>query len=481
MDIPRFDTKSVNPRLALSGIGDAFQEFVHQVLLPGFPQLHRFPGGGKDGAIDLIDTSNGCRVIECKIVGEDDYVAIERRWSKVRSLLDEHLRGPNGPTLGQSQYAPWYSSTSPITEYMFCVSAVFSNEQQRRTLKKTIEDFFTGLATQRPHLAHLQNLRVEITDWSDLTTRLQTQPHLIFRWFPSARPSGLVPLDEDLDVGTFRAYLSSAKLLYYSLAEHLRLVSPPAAATIFDEESLLNHFDSPQTTGLIISGKGGVGKSRLTLELGWLGLQRGWSVMRVQSRLNEDALERFAERLSPDQTALFLIDYIETQSDFGELVESINVLNDSGVARLRYVAACRTAYYHKAIANSERHLPVDLTPPPGSAVQDWFAGYRQETIKEILTRAGLPTSDDYVKVCYNIPILAVFLAYLHTSGRSNDLAELLDETEFGHWLLKHPIELSREEYLTPTGPPDFTLSAGRLHGPRTTQRRLSFAVRYSRD
>jgi peptidyl-tRNA hydrolase len=444
MDIPRFDIANINPRLALSGIGDAFQEFVHQVLLPEFPQLHRFPSGGKDGAIDLIDTSDGCHVVECKFVGEDDYAAIERRWIAVRNLLDKHLREPTGPTLGQSQYAPWYSSTSPITEYKICFSAVISNEQQRRTLKNAIEDFFRDLATQRSHLAHLQKLNVEIVDWSDLATRIQKQPHLIFRWFPGARPSGLVPLDEDLDVGTFRAYLTSAKLPYYSLAEHLRSVSPPAGATILDEETLLNHFDNPQTTGLIISGKGGVGKSRLTLELGWLGLRRGWSVMRVQSRLKEDALERFVERLSPDQSALFLVDYIETQSDFGELVESINVLNDSGVARLRYVAACRSNYYHKVIATSERHLPVNLTPPPGSAVQDWFAGYRQKTIEKILSKAGLPTTDEYLRICHNMPILAVFLAYLHTSGRSDDLAELLDETEFGNWILKR-IQLTFRE------------------------------------
>jgi hypothetical protein len=450
MDIPRFDSSTINPRLALDGIGDSFQEFVHQVLLRDFPELHQFPGGGKDGAIDLIDTSDGHLAFECKFVGEDDYKAIERRWIDVKNLLDKHLIEASGPTLGQSQYGPWYSSSIPISDYWFCVSAVIANEQQRRALEESITDFFHDLATRRPHLAHLQKLKVKVVDWNDLTTRLQKQPHLIFRWFPSARPSGLVPLDEAVDLGTFRAYLTNAKLSYYSLGEHLKVVPPPSGASILDEETLLNHLDDPQTTGLIISGKGGVGKSRLTLELGWLGLRRGWTVMRVQRRLKEDALERFAEKLSPDQTALFLIDYIETQTDFGELVESINVLNDTGVARLRYVAACRTAFYHKAIASSERHFPLDLTPPPGSAVQDWFAGYRRKTIERILYGSGLPESERYLGICHNIPILAVFLAYLHTSGRNEDLAELLDETEFGRWILKrvqltfHEKSISRE-------------------------------------
>jgi hypothetical protein len=58
MDIPRFERQNVNPRIACADIGDAFQGFVHELLLPEHPQLHRFPGGGKDGGIDLIETSD---------------------------------------------------------------------------------------------------------------------------------------------------------------------------------------------------------------------------------------------------------------------------------------------------------------------------------------------------------------------------------------------------------------------------------------
>ncbi len=441
MDIPRFEKKNVNPRLAPTDIGDAFQMFVHELLLPEHPKLHRFPGGGKDGGIDLIDTSNTCFVVECKVVGEDGYAESEKRWKTVRNNLQQHLRDPSGPTSGQSQYGPWYSTDKPIAEYVFCVSSSFSNEQQRRNLEKMIADFFRELAGQRSHLSHLGSLKVSILDWNSFSTRLRQRPHLVFRWFPSCRPNGLVPLDEALDVGTFRAYLTNAQLPYYSLAEHLRIVPAPEDIGILDEESLLARFENPEITGLVISGKGGIGKSRLTLELGWLALRQGWSVLRVQSRLKEDALEDLAERLTPEAPALLLVDYIETQSDFGELVESLNVLNDSGVARLRYVASCRTGYYHNAIAASSRHLPVDLTPPPGAVALDWYFDYRRQTVGNILTKAGLPVSQQHLSVCHDLPILAVFLAYLHTSGRSEDLAELLTEIEFGRWVAKR-VQLS---------------------------------------
>jgi IS5 family transposase len=435
MDIPRFNQQSINHRFAFADIGEAFQVFVYELLQHEYPQLHRFPAGGKDGGIDLIDTSNGELVIECKFVGEDEFSLIEQRWKTVSKLLEKHLQNPNGPTPGQSQYGPWVSTLNPITDYQFCVSAVIANNQQRRTLQQSIAGFFQGLARRYPHLAHLSALNVTVIDWNDLTAKLSKRPHLIFRWFPSARPSGLVPLDEMSDVGTFRAYLTNAKLPYYKLAEHLHHVPSPPGTSILDEETLLACFDNPETTGLVISGKGGVGKSRLTLELGRLAWSKGWTVMRVQSRLKEDALEKFAEQLTPDTPALLLVDYIETQSDFGELVETINVLNDSGVAQLRYVAACRTNFYHRAIAASERHLPVDLTPPPGSLTLDWFASYRRQTVERILAKAGL-AAEKYLAVCNNVPILAVFLSYLQTAGRTEDLAELLAEVEFGRWVAK---------------------------------------------
>ncbi len=52
MNLPRFEFAEINPRLGHERVGDAFQVFVHEVLRGEFPQLHLFPTGGKDGAID---------------------------------------------------------------------------------------------------------------------------------------------------------------------------------------------------------------------------------------------------------------------------------------------------------------------------------------------------------------------------------------------------------------------------------------------
>jgi len=441
MGIPRFDKWNVNPRIAGADIGDAFQGFVHELLLPEHPHLHRFPGGGKDGGIDLIETSDACFVVECKVVGEDDHAQIEQRWKTVADHLNEHLREPEGPTKGQSQYAPWYSTDTPIREYVFAVSAAFANEQQRREFRIRIAGCFHDLATRLPHLSHLAALKVTIVDWNDLCDWLRKRPHTLFRWFPGSRPNGLVPLDEVLDVGTFRAYLNSGTLPYYSLFEHLRTVPSPTDVTILDEERLLARFEDRTVTGLVINGKGGIGKSRLTLELGWKALAKGWTVMRVQSRLKSDALEKLVEQVPPETTTLLLIDYIETQTDFAELVENLNLLNDSGVGRIRYVAACRTGYYHQAVAAAGRHLSVDLSRAPGDGALQWFRDYRSETVHRILVKAGIAVTAQHVAVCHDLPILAVFLAYLHSSGRTEQLQELLAEVEFGRWVARR-VQLS---------------------------------------
>ncbi|MFB3897331.1 MAG: hypothetical protein ACE14V_13600, partial [bacterium] len=444
MEIPRFETQNINPRLFTEDIGNTFQYLVHELLLPEHPKLHRFLGGGKDGGIDLIETADTCFVVECKVIGEDDYTQIEQRWKKVKSHLEEHLSDPDGPTKGQSQYQPWYSTDNPISEYVFCISAEYKNEQQRRDLVEQITDFFHTLVAKYTHLSHLSAIVVTTLDWNDLCINLSKQPHSIFRWFPISRPNGLVPLDETYDVGTFRAYLNSSKLPYYSLTEHLGIAPAPEGVTIQNETSLLAHFENKAITGLVINGKGGIGKSRITLELGWLALKMGWTVIRVQGRLKDDALDNLTEKLTPETPALLLIDYIETQNDFNELVETLSLLNDSGIARIHYIAACRSSYYHQAIAASGRHLSVDLSPSPGADSQEWYTKYRYETVKRILIKSGIELKEQHFKICHDLPILAVFLDYLHKVGRNEDLSELLSEIEFGHWVRKR-IQLTFEK------------------------------------
>ena len=321
MDIPRFYREHLNPRLLYEELGSTFQAFVHELLLPDFPDLHFFPGKGKDGAIDLSQTMTVDRtVVECKHIGEDGLPGAQKRWRTVANHLKTHLADPRGPTRFQSQYGPWYRTDPAIREYLFCISSELGGQEQIDRLRNEIVRFFTELAAQYEHLAHLTELSVMVLDWNDFCARLQRRPHLIFRWFPVTRPEGLVPLGDSPDPGTFRSYLTSDKLPYYSRARHLTVMPAPPGVDTPDEEALLNQLDEGTTTGHVVTGTGGLGKTRLTLELGRLAQGKGWLVLQVRRRLREDALERLAERLTPDIPVLLLIDYVETQRDFAELL-----------------------------------------------------------------------------------------------------------------------------------------------------------------
>ena len=441
MGIPLFLRENINPGLCTDDVGSSFQNFAHQLLEPEFPCLVRFPAGGKDGCIDLVQDLPGDRlVIECKHIGDGGVAEARKRWQEVADKLETHLADPKGPTKGQSQYRPWYETDLPIRRFRFCISCSIVNTDRRDQLNREIRQTFVTLASSHSHLSHLANLSTNLLDWGDLETRLRKNLHLLFRWFPATRPFGLVPLDEIVEAGTLRSYLSSAKLPYYSRSHHLAAVPAPAGVDIPGEDALLDSLEGGQFTGLVVTGAGGVGKTRLSLEIGRRAQERGWTVLRVRSRLHKDSLDALGERLTPAARVLLVIDYIETQRDFAELVEILNDLNDTFRFNVRYLANCRTSYY-QAVAATSRHREVDISPHGLLRAEDWFEGYRSETVRHILGQSGLEVSEKHLAVCRDIPVLAVLLTYLHATGRGEELEGLLEEEDFARWVAKR-VQLS---------------------------------------
>ncbi len=434
----RFLPEQLNVRLASGPIGDSFQRFVFELLRPEHPGLQAYPAGGKDGGIDLSRPleEGGKAVFECKHVGADGLEAAQARWREVTKNLRTNLADPAGPPSGQGQYAPWYAVDDPIRAYTFCLSSVLQNENQRQRLRQEIRDFFANLSCERAHLAHLAEIEVEVLAWQDLAIRLADRPHLLFRWFPRARPRGLSLLGEGQEGGGFRDYLSRERLPYYAREHHLVDHPAPWGAMIADEESLLRKLESPATIGLVITGGGGFGKTRLMLELGRRAQERGWVVFRVRGRLGTEALERLAEALSPDTPSLLLIDYVETQPDYAELVETLTLLADERQIPLHFAACCRSSFYG-SIRLIGRHEHVDLSPEASDpAAEAWQEGYREQAVRHILEHTGVPDIPQVAAACRRIPVLAVFAAWLHELGRHAELSELIRERDFGLWVLR---------------------------------------------
>lgn len=433
MEIFRFKADQLSSELAAKGGGDAFQQLVHELLLPSHPGLHLFRTGGKDGGIDLIhDAPAGKTVFECKYLGENGIAPAEARWKEVAKHLKDHVVDPVGPTRGQSQYRPWYETEPGIVRYVFCISSLLDNQSQRASLRKTIADFLRELA-KRPHLSHLAAVDVVVLDASDFATHINAAPHTLFAWFPTAVPRGFEPLEYELPSTVFRAYLFGNKLPYYSLEQHLAAHPPPLSADILNEDRILDRFDRVHT-GLVISGGGGYGKTRLLLELGRRAHTRGWVVLRLNQHATGTAIEALARRLTPSTPALLLIDYIEAHRSYDVVVDTVNHLADNLGLELRYAACCRTSFYG-TLKSSGRHFHVDLAPLEHAASAPFLDEYRRRTVRHILECSGIAATEPVLAMCGATPVLAVFAAWLKARGRDADLRALLEHDEFGAWMV----------------------------------------------
>jgi hypothetical protein len=430
MDLPRFTAEELNAELSKDQGGDRFQRLAHDLLRRSHPNLHLFGTSGKDGGIDL--SQDGCEVrtfVECKSIGENGVAAAAREWKEVEKRLGTHLASAEGPTKGQAQYGPWFDVEEPVKDYLFCVSSVLDNENQRSVLARQIRDFFGQLASLHSHLRHLAVMGVRVFDGSDFAAWLNDAPHLLFAWFPSVIPRGLGPLEIPAPPTSFRAYLNGDMLPYYSRQVHMARQPPPSGYEVPDEEGLLQWLNK-KDTGLVITGGGGHGKTRLLLELGRRAATRGWVVLRVREDARPASLEALARRLSPTTPTLLLIDYIENQRGYSHLIETLNGLVDDQELQLRYIAACRTSFY-PAVELTSRHRRADLAPSEESAAYE--DEYRRGIVRFVLAQTGVD-DEHAMAMCGATPVLAVFAAWLRAGGREADLTELLGRREFGDWV-----------------------------------------------
>lgn len=436
-DIPSFCEEKINSRLRnrFKSIGFAFQAFVSELLAKEYPKLRPVTVGGPDGAIDASClTDHGKLVVESKHVSSEEYATAKQKWREIESKLLRNLASPKGPPRGQPQFGPWYRQDPPISQYIFC-SNVCGNDNDRDELRIRIETFFRStLAALGEHLRHLMGISVEVCDWDECCTRLRQHPYLIFRWFPDTRPNGLIPLDDHPpSEESFRNYLSENRLTYYSRGEHLLKCPAPDGIIIPTEEDLVARLSEGDRTGLVITGPGGVGKTRLALEVGRRARKEGWMVLHANALVCRASLDQLVDMLNHESRSLLVFDYIETQQNFAELTTYLYELNGIGY-KIRYIANCRSSYYAQRTPESP-HQRVSLSSQAGSVEQEWMDKYRRASVQSILELAYIPEGN-ILDECREIPVLAVFLLYLRESGRTEQLNALLQEENFENWVVK---------------------------------------------
>ena len=435
----QFQSSELDPRFVKDGEGAAFQQLIFELNAPELPHLHQYPAAGKDGGIDhLTDEAGKPRVVvECKFCGTDGYDEVKKRWAVTKGNLERNLALSDGP--GQAQYRPWYRLDEPIIRYILTTSARLENPAKVDLLRDEIRDFFHGLAAKHPHLAHLGGLLVEVHDWNYIEGKIPA--FLRFRWFLRERPNGLRLLATDDENATgFRAWLRSSTLPFYSRATHLAIDPAPHTGDLRDETALLESLNNDLgTLGMVLAGRGGVGKTRLALEIGHTAAADGWTVWVVRRRLKPETIDELAARMDAGARALLIFDYVETHPEFTTVIQHLADIVDDTNLCIRYVATCRSSYYN-TIKGADRQRVVALSAAKPAA-EEWLVRYRRATVEHILNHAGIPLTEENKRACHDLPVLAAFLHWLHHRGRTEELKTLLGEEDFGRWVI-HRVQLS---------------------------------------
>lgn len=387
-----------------------FVRIVYDLFKGDYPSLTYHPGGGADGAVDLWNDVDARRcVFECKQIGKEikqqHWEAARDRWRAVSRLLAKNLLAPDRC---REPYRIWFSRSPCITKYVYVASCSIFPIHHKDELQQEIKGAFESLSSKAADLSHLMGIEVEVVDWNDLRGRLEGQAHVAFKWFSDFLMPGLERVSDGRRVQGFRRYQQEAVLPYYSIREHLTRQSQEG---IDDEENIWKSL-TVEVAGLVISGVGGVGKSRLMMELARFAERDGWLVFEALENVKSDVVNRMAQRHAT-AGVLFLFDYLENLSEFRSI--SLNIVQFAGGGmRVRFIASARETFVH-ANQMFEDSVRVLSCSPDDENQSQWWYDYRVATVRHIAGRLGIVSMDGMPA---DIPAVAVLEAELMKDGAS---------------------------------------------------------------
>lgn len=165
-------------------------------------------------------------------------------------------------------------------------------------------------------------------------------------------PYGVTELTDAKDeLSKYKQYLSNKILPYISRSQYK---SKYGFGDEFNSENDFyeNLFDDSQCKGLLVSGEGGVGKTRLMLELGRKAQQNGWKTYQIFS----DFKGWETWKLDNRKKYCFLFDYVEENSHFDENIIDV-LLREYPNVKIKVVANARSSYL---LNNEIRHENIDV-------------------------------------------------------------------------------------------------------------------------
>jgi hypothetical protein len=434
--------------LQLDDHGHAFETFVFESFRyardeRGFSKrLLR----GRDGAIDLVDhlaEPGFATVAECKFIGSEKAIEAPKRWAEVYRNLANNLPKLNAdPALAAtSPYRAWLDPNRPIARYRFCVSAIMSPGQVDALKRKISADFGKLVALGVEPLRQLAEIddAVQVLAWDWFEAELVEHPTLAFRWFRGL-PVGVELLaNRSGQEPTFRDFLQSGALHYFSRDQYL---ADAGGSLNSGESELASALASGLPRALLITGPGGVGKTRLSLELA-ASLSSdtyGFDVYRLGRSANFDSVIDLAGHYPSDRSLLLLLDYAEAVPALASIADAVAHLHANTMHRIRLVATCRSS------ANTlvrDSLAPLDPDERSLSSARSGEADYVAWVAQSILSLERFPEAEGVARVCNGVPALAAFALFLFRHYRERfdlQFGALHSLGDFDRWF-SHRIEM----------------------------------------
>ena len=422
--------------------GDDFEDFVFECLtISGeTPGLEKRLARGRDGAVDLADRfgdPGGLTIAECKFIGSGGLSQAKARWKEVFTNLSNNL-----PTLSAapatrqtSPYRAWLDPRRPVAHYRFCISIALSDADVQQLEKLIADDLgelvIAGVEELRPLATTAGSIRVLRWDW--FHSELERHPALAFRWFRGL-PRGIELFDFAPGGKTsFRAFLNEGSLRYFSRDEYA--AQPGTARIERSEGDLIADLAGNATHGLLISGPGGVGKTRLAHELasGLGSAGHGFDVYQLDRSADYSSLETLAGHYAQPASILLMADYAEAIAKLAEIAEAAEYLEAEAGHRIRIIATCRSSATNQVRDSLAALHPkqAHLASPLGGE-----EGFAQWVTRSILALERFPDADALERVCHGVPVLAAFAVYLfrrHRAAFDNQFGGLLNIGGFDKW------------------------------------------------